>query len=104
MRHAQLEIQQKFEDGIDIVELEALYDSIYPHFKGDESCREFFMKPSLRKFKQTKFYFSKTIITKRNKANQPFYASFQFKNFHLAFWLEINFHFQPKPFKKGTFG
>jgi hypothetical protein len=39
----QLEIQQKFENRMDIVDLQNLYDSIYPHFKGDESCLDFFM-------------------------------------------------------------
>jgi hypothetical protein len=39
----QLEIQQKFENEIDIVDLQNLYDSIYPHFKKDESCSSFFM-------------------------------------------------------------
>jgi hypothetical protein len=40
---AQLEIQIKFENGMEIDDLEALYGSIYRHFADGGSCRDFFI-------------------------------------------------------------
>jgi hypothetical protein len=42
--NTQLDFQKKFENGIDIVDLQNLYGSIYRHFKDGQSCRDFFMK------------------------------------------------------------